>query len=335
MTLLSTVIVPTRNRANHLARFLDAMARQTLPRQQFEVIIVDNGSTDDTHEIVKRSGPSLQIVYHRASVPGLHVGRHEGMRLARSDVLMFVDDDIQADPTWLEAVVNTITAPTVALVGGNNRPLFENPPPNWLRRWWDQSTYRGRALGYLSILDFGEGRFDIDPAFVWGCNFSIRREVLLKAGGFHPDAFPPELLRYRGDGETHVSEFVRRSGLRAVFNSAASVEHFIPKERMTKEYFERRAFAQGISDSYTAIRRNRGLDLDLSESGRLIPLRLRSTASRIVQSLSSCRDTIGRELVAVQRLVTMAHWQGRRFHRQEVRSDPALLEWVLQESYFE
>jgi len=82
--------------------------------------------------------------------------------------------------------------PDVVLVGGNNLPAFALPPPAWLERWWNQPVYKGRALGYLSILDFGDGVFDIDPAFVWGCNFSIRKEQLIQYGGFHPDAFPAE-----------------------------------------------------------------------------------------------------------------------------------------------
>lgn len=297
------------------------------------MLVIDNGSTDDTHEIAKHFGPSLQITYKRTLVPGLHVGRHEGLRLARSDVLMFVDDDIQADPAWLEAVVNSFSEPTVALVGGNNRPFFEDSPPDWLRRWWDQPTYRGRALGHLSILDFGEGCFDIDPTFIWGCNFSIRREVLEKAGGFHPDAFPPELLRYRGDGETHVSEFVRRSGLRAVFNSAASVQHFVPNERMTKQYFKRRAFAQGISDSYSAIRRNGGVDDRLSMKARSLIRRFRSSAGHAIRSVCAVSDVVEGELLSVRRAAAKAYWQGYDFHRRETQSDPALLKWILRDHY--
>ena len=114
---------------------------------------------------------------------------------------MFADDDIKAEPGWVEAVVRTLENPKIALVGGNNYPLFEEPPPEWLVRWWDRPVYKGRALGSLSILDLGEGVFEIDPGYVWGCNYSIRRESLLKAGGFHPDSVPKERLLFRETGK--------------------------------------------------------------------------------------------------------------------------------------
>jgi glycosyltransferase involved in cell wall biosynthesis len=208
----ASVIIPTRNRADVLVRCLAALTRQTLPIDEFEVLVVDNGSIDSTCDVAKAYGQSLQLTYVTAPVPGLHVGRHAGLLRAKSDVLIFADDDIEALPTWVEAVVDSFKDTGVALVGGNNYPLFEEDPPAWLLRWWKRPVHIGRAMGSLSILDFGDGIFEISPGYVWGCNFSIKREVLLKAGGFHPDGVPKEQLRYRGDGETHVSDVVRRSG---------------------------------------------------------------------------------------------------------------------------
>ena len=113
---------------------------------------------------------------------------------------------------------------------------------------------QGKVIGPLSISDLGQGRFEIDPGFIWGCNFSIRRSVLADAGGFHPDAVPANKLRFRGDGETHISDFVRRNKLKSMFDSGASIQHMVLEERMTREYLCARAYAQGISDSYTNVR---------------------------------------------------------------------------------
>jgi hypothetical protein len=65
-----------------------------------------------------------------------------------------------------------------------------------------------------SILDFGNAIQEISPDYVWGCNFSIRKEVLLKVRGFHPDGMPDEFLRYRGDGETSVSREILKANQR-------------------------------------------------------------------------------------------------------------------------
>lgn len=329
----ASVIIPTRNRADALSQCLESLARQTVAKGMFEVLVVDNGSTDHTIEVARQHASSLQLAYVSAPEPGLHIGRHEGMRRARSDVLMFADDDIEAGPDWVAAVVEAFAEARVALAGGNNHPLFEAPPPAWLLRWWERPVYKGRALGYLSILDFGDGMFEIDPGYVWGCNFSVRREVLFAAGGFHPDAVPKELLRFRGDGETHVSDKVRRSGRRALFDSRASVRHRVPGERMTRRYFEQRAYAQGISDSYAYTRRSARPRLTIAARLRRQTAGLRSMLVARARIAVAGKDLVERELLDIQHAVALAYRQGYQFHQREIAGDPRLLAWVLREDY--
>lgn len=305
-----------------------------MPAEAFEVLVIDNGSIDDTAEVVRRHSALLQLRYIEAPEPGLHVGRHEGMRQAQSDVLMFADDDIEAGPRWVEAVVRSFANANVALVGGNNHPLFEATPPAWLMQWWEKPVHKGRALPYLSILDFGEGVFAVDPSYVWGCNFSIRRDVLLQAGGFHPDAVPRERLRYRGDGETHISDVVRTSGLTTLFDSAASVHHWVSVPRMRPGYFEQRAYAQGISDSYTAVRRLGGLATWPCAWLRHQLGRSRFAISKGLEMTNRNTGLAAGELRSIQTSVALAYHKGYSFHQQEVRSDPALLAWVLRGNYF-
>jgi glycosyltransferase involved in cell wall biosynthesis len=329
----ASVIIPTRNRADVLSVALKSLTLQSLAKDVFEVLVVDNGSTDATEEVADAYAKLLQLTYLSAPEPGLHVGRHAGLNRARSAVLMFADDDIEALPSWVEAVVDTFKDPSVALVGGNNYPGFEQPPPAWLARWWERPAYKGRAMGSLSILDFGQGVFDISPGYVWGCNFSIRRDVLLRAGGFHPDGVPKERLRYRGDGETHVSDVVSASGMRTVFNSAASVRHQVSRSRMTKAYFEQRGFAQGISDSFTLIRRCGGAAIPLAQQIRWKLAPFRSVFGSKLRSLVAVSDSVEQERLDVERAMAVAYWKGYEFHRREVLADSELLKWVLQESY--
>lgn len=329
----ASVIIPTRNRADILARCLDSLTSQTLPAEAFEVLVIDNGSTDDTPEVARRHASLLQLTYVSSPEPGLHVGRHEGMRHAKADVLIFGDDDIEAEPDWVEAVVQSFDDSTIVLVGGNNYPLFEEPPPTWLLRWWEKPANKGRALGSLSILDFGEGVFEIDPGYVWGCNFSIRRDVLKKVGGFHPDGMPKERLHFRGDGETHVSNMVRNSTLRTLFNSRASVRHLVSKDRMTKEYFEQRAYSQGISDSYTDIRRYGGPHIPLPFRMKRRIRSSRYVMAAYIRSVMQGEGTVGRQMHEVRYAAAIAYRKGYESHQKKVQDDPLLLAWVLKESY--
>ncbi|MCD6672183.1 MAG: glycosyltransferase [Burkholderiaceae bacterium] len=328
----ASVIIPTRDRADLLERCLAALTRQTLAADEFEVVVVDNGSRDATAQVAAGYATHLALRCIVAPEPGLHVGRHAGMRAARSDVLMYTDDDAEPEPTWVEAVAQAFEDPAVGLVGGNDYPRFEGDPPAWLQRWWNEPVYRGRALGYLSVLDFGSGRFPLAPEYVWGCNFSIRRQALETVSGFHPDGVPRDLMRLRGDGESYVASAIVSRGWKAIFDSRASVHHLVPPARMTRDYFEQRGFAQGVSDSYSAVRRHRGASLPLSERLRT---RLRPAAGSLKArwKMAGSRDPAASTLLEV-RLSTLRAWaRGFAFHQSALRSDPDLLGWVLKDNY--
>ena len=142
----ATVILPTYNRAESLDRCLSALTRQSLKAGEFEVIVVVNGSTDQTLHVVKRYATALNLSVASLPEPGLHAARHEGMRRAAADVLLFADDDTEAGTGWVDSVVRTFEDPRVLIVGGNNYPAFQEPPPRWLTQLWETPVYKGRAL---------------------------------------------------------------------------------------------------------------------------------------------------------------------------------------------
>lgn len=250
-----SVIIPTRNRSDLLRNLLIFLKHQTLSPDEFEILVIDNGSTDDTKAVTESFLNNLKnLKYFLEEKPGLHEGRHRGLREAVSEILVYCDDDIEPFPTWLEAVKESFKDPKVVLVGGKNLPKWEVEPPEWIKDWYEAGNNYGKCLGYLSILDLGEKLIEIDPNYVWGCNFSIRKQILIASGGFHPDSMPEELKFYRGDGESYVTRWVKEKGLKAVYNPNASVFHFVPESRMTLKYFKKRAFNQGISDSFSYMR---------------------------------------------------------------------------------
>lgn len=328
-----SVIIPTRNRATYLASMLSMLKSQLLSQSLFEILVVDNGSTDETHTIVKDyQSSSENIRYFFDATPGLHVGRHVGLQEAKGDILVYADDDIEATPGWLAAIAECFADPEVALVGGNNLPKFAIPPPEWLLRLWLRPFLDGHAIPALSILELPAGQREISPFHIWGCNFSIRKQVLLDAGGFHPDGMPLDLIRFRGDGETHVSNYVSNSGLKTLFDSRASVYHLVTAERMTKEYFCRRYFAQGISDSYSEIRKKP----DIARNNNTLNYLLRSVKNRLRygKKLLITHDPIELSLSRITYATQQAYLQGYKFHRKEVLADPDLLDWVLKEHYW-
>ena len=328
-----SVIVPTRNRSSALANLLESLAECAPDGISWEVVVVDNGSTDDTPDVCQRAAtvlPSGVMKYVREPAPGLHACRHRGALEASSDVLVFVDDDVRTTSSWLPALHNAFLDPDVELATGPCLPHYEVDPPAWVESTWSHRSGEGKWCGYLSLLDFGDTPREIDPTFVWGLNFAIRREAFQRLRGFHPDALPWELRRYRGDGETGLSLKARAAGAQAWYCPDALVYHCVPASRVTVEYFMRRSYLQGISDSFSDIRamaRQAESDGRSQRHATRWPLRRLLDSGRRVE-----RHSHDARLRAELKI---AHDQGYLFHLTAVVADSALLAWVLREDFMD
>jgi glycosyltransferase involved in cell wall biosynthesis len=322
-----SIIIPTRNRDAALGRTLASLAQVDFRPGEVEVLVVDNGSVDKTRatfELIRTRISGVQYQYLYEPMPGLLSGRHCGALEAGGDICVFLDDDVRLDRGWLTAIEESFLDPQVALVGGPSRPLFQSPPPDWLEDFVCDDEH-GRHCADLSLMDGGEQIREIDPCYVWGLNFAIRRRVLLDLGGFHPDYVPKCLQRFQGDGETGLSLKVGRAGLKALYHPRAAVQHEVPTSRMTVEYFQERAYYQGVCNSYTKIR----ADGELAQSGRSWKGPLRRVKHLFVEAARGVR------LNKIQRQVAKAYMAGYGFHQEEVRRDPKLLEWVLRKDYWD
>lgn len=336
-----SVIIPTRNRRDFLKDALESIVSQTLDKDLFEVIVVDNGSTDDTQAVVesfKKQLSNLSCIYEPK--PGLHEGRHAGYRAAKGNVLVYADDDIIAFPTWLEGVHESFQDEDVVLVGGKDLPKYEVEPPFWIKEMWYELCPYGHSLPQLSLIDFGEDVKDINPLYVYGCNFAVRKWIIEKAGGFQPDGMPWEKVEYRGSGESYISAFVGHNYLRTVYNPKASVWHRVPKSRLTVDYFKKWHFCMGISSSYSHLRNQKVEILSTSK----IPLKKRIR--------HAVRDILGEQMTRFILSLKNGHRKsdfaqrpdldcqfeksattGYMYHQQRYHTDPELREWVHRKTY--
>lgn len=325
-----SVIIPTRNRAKFINKALKSLLNQNLPISDFEVLVINNGSTDNTSEIIsiyKNQLYNLREII--ISEPGLHNGRHAGMKNAKGNILVFADDDIEAFPTWLSSIYLAFKDPDVAMVGGNNYPLFLKTPPKWLyNMWFCKRNKNYKSIPSLSIIEFNQCSKNISPYLIWGCNFPIRKSVLLASGGFHPDAMPENLIRFRGDGETHVSKYVFENRLKCIFSPGASVYHKVTPERMTIDYFYKRGFNQGISDSFTKLR-EAGLKLNNQKSNASV---------LIVKVLMYLKNIIEKIIISssekkIKDTELAGYKEGFKFHQNVYYNDIEIREWVHKDNY--
>ncbi len=257
-----SVIIPTLNRDRLLKQTLESIENQTMSQKDFEIIVVDNGSTDNTHRVCeeynKKNGNLIYIYDDR---PGLHIGRNRGFKESKTSILVYADDDIVANPLWLDAISRGFEDAETVLIGGSNLPLYESSPPRWMNSLWRYDfENRCRHIDTHSIIDIrGEAR-PIDPGKIFGCNFAVRKRIIDEANGFHPDGVPDSFLKYRGDGECYITRYIIKHGLKAMFYPNASVSHVITKGRMEIDYIKKVAFRNGISDAYTELREMNDLD---------------------------------------------------------------------------
>jgi glucosyl-dolichyl phosphate glucuronosyltransferase len=324
-----SIIIPTYNRCESLRRALESLAQLDPPSGEFEVLVVDNGSVDQTHrvfEVARAAWPKQNWRYFHEPIPGLLSGRHRGALEAQGEICVFIDDDVRVSHGWLNALEEAFCDPHVVLVGGPSSPIFESLPPDWLSELYSEDEH-GRSCSWLSLFDGGSSVKEIDPCRIWGLNLAIRKNTLFEAGGFNPDCVPKPLQRFQGDGETGLNLKVRKAGLKALYHPAASLAHEVPVSRLTVGYFEQRAYYQGVCDSYTCIRSNRAVLVDgLSWKD---PLRW------MKRLFAKSIPTDGSELSKVQRRTARAYEKGYKFHREEVRRDPKLLAWVLRGDYWD
>jgi len=242
-----SVIIPTHNRSHMLRQTIASLCKQDMDINSYEIIIVDNASTDETKKVAEEfKDKSFKIQYIYEPILGLHYARHAGAKAANGEILLYLDDDVIADKNLISEIIKFYNDEDVGCVGGRILPKWEVEPPDWVFQF---------PKWYLSILDDEDGPKEVQ--WIYGCNFSIRKDLLFEVGGFNPDAFGDKRMWwFRGDGEIGLLRKVHKAGKKAIYNPKAIVWHFIPKKRITVEYFKERAFKSGIEASFSKYRYN-------------------------------------------------------------------------------
>jgi len=327
--ILISIIIPTFNRCKYLQKTLESVVVQNIDDDLYEILVINNNSTDHTQKVIDkyiRDYKNLAIRYIFEPISGLLSGRHRGVKESQGEILVFIDDDIIADPNWLISIKKTFENNSINIVGGKNLPNYEIEPPDWLEYFWI-ITNEGKFCGQLSLLDFGENAKFIDPNFIWGLNFSIRKSTLIELGGFHPDTMPKSLQHLQGDGETGLTLKAKEKKIYGFYQPNALVYHFVPKERLTIEYFIERHFFQGVADSYTVARNKiHNSNQKTNIIGSLIGV------LKIIYNLIKRPNKI-REYIFKMKF-NKSYKQGFMYHQYSFIKNKKTHEWIKKENYF-
>jgi len=244
-----SIIIPTYNRAHLLGITIESCINQTYPKNLYEIIIVDNNSTDNTKQVVEewiaKSGVPLKYIVETRQ--GAHHARNTAAKLSESEILYFTDDDMIADKDMLVNIEKVFNLDyNIAVVGGKVVPKWEFDPPEWLEKYFKNGT--------LSLIEKSEkliiASFDLG---IYSCHQAMIRQILFDCGGFNPDIEKDVLV---GNGETGLNIKILDKGYNFAYTNESITHHMIPRSRMTQKYLNKRFRNQANCDSFTSFRKN-------------------------------------------------------------------------------
>ena len=250
MGVMISAIVCTWNRIGYLRRALESLTQQSLAKDQYEIIVVDNGSTDNTKQIVlERFSYLSNLQYLYEPVQGLSRARNTGWRNARGEYIAYLDDDAVASSEWLEKIIETFEAlkPQPGCVTGKISPIWEAQRPSWLS---------DKMVPSLTVVDWSGQLITLNNnQWLAGANMAFPKRLIEAEGGFRED------LGRRGKKLLSMEEALLRrqlekKGYRCVYNPEIIVQHHIPAGRLTQRWFMRRVYWDGISSALLLIHLN-------------------------------------------------------------------------------
>jgi glycosyltransferase involved in cell wall biosynthesis len=230
-----TVAICTWNRSESLGETLEQFTRVRVPDgSEWELLVVNNCCTDDTDSVVKSFQGRLPIRLLHEPLAGLSHARNLAIREATGSYLAWTDDDVLADPGWLDSIMSAFSRFDADWVFGRSIPKWLTGAPRW---------YSDRFKGHFALLDYGPEPFVVtDPAQeFFGLNFAGTRDAHLRLRGFRAE------FGFRGVGggvgeDTDMFERALAAGMRVVYTPDAVVQHMIPWTRTTKRYHRTRCW---------------------------------------------------------------------------------------------
>jgi hypothetical protein len=176
-------------------------------------------------------------------------------------------------------------------------------------------------------LDLGPEPMHVHPNYVWGLNFTVRKSTFIELGGFHPDNIPKRLQHFQGDGDTGLTIKASEEGLKALYHPDIALLHKISAPRLTLEYFDERAYYQGVGNSFTYLRGQFGLYKTQKENSVIDRIK------RIVYN-GYKKITISGPEKRIKNRISSKLDEGFKFHQKAFKESTVVKNWVLKENYF-
>ena len=239
-----TVIICTYNRDKYIGNLLESIARNDFPRDQYEILLVDNNCTDSTSSVCEQFAarhPDVNFRYAREYEQGLSAARNKGIREAKGDILLYVDDDALVDEHYMSDYADFFAShPEVMAAGGPIEPFYETAEPTWMTRYT-----KALLCGWLNYGDkvrpFPSGRY---PG---GGNAAYRREVFERVGFFNT-SLGRKGTSLMASEEKDIFDKMSSLGMQVRYLPGPVLHHIIPQTKLERPYFDKLTLQIGASE---------------------------------------------------------------------------------------
>jgi len=241
-----TVLIATYNGAATLPYVLEAYRNLASPDGGWQLVIVDNGSTDQTRAIIASFRQRLPLTYLYEP----QQGKNTALPAVSGELVVFTDDDTLPRPNWLKLLRSAADShPSFAIFGGPILPQWESPPEEWIMAWVPLPV----SFGVLYPRDDGPIPPRLVPSAVFGANMAIRTSIVERGYRFN-EAIGPKGSNYAMGSEAELLRRLARKGMQAWHCRSAVVQHIIRAFQMREEWIRARGplWSRPVSHGGTA-----------------------------------------------------------------------------------
>ncbi len=243
MNIEISVIICTYNRDLYIEESIRSVLNQNHTGINYELVLVNNNSTDKTDSIcttIFQSNSIIPIQYYIETQQGLSAARNRGIALAKGEIIVFIDDDAMMFPDFIAQLSNAYKQhPEMAASGGRIYPRFESKAPNWMSRF---------LIPLMSVIDKGEHPKPFKgAAYPIGANMAFRKSVIDQIGLFDT-ALGRSGKNLQGGEEKDIFNRIKARNLSIIYLPFVRVYHIIPDARLTADYIRKMGVGIGSSE---------------------------------------------------------------------------------------
>ena len=238
-----SIIICTYNREKYIGPLLESIAKNDYPKSEYEILLVDNNCTDNTHSICNMFAQQHADVKFRYVVEpeqGLSAARNKGIKEAKGDIIIYVDDDALVDTNYISSFADHFANnPTTMAAGGPIEPLYETEEPKWMSPYTKALLTAWMNYGNV-VCNYPKGRY---PG---GGNAAYRKVVFDKVGLFNTELGRKGTALLASE-EKDIFDKMHALGMQVKYLPTPILHHIIPQTKLEKPYFDR--LTRQIGDS--------------------------------------------------------------------------------------